>query len=292
MVKIDKNGFAQSLNVVLSSGCFGEEQRDLICAALLNHSQTDPQFGLKFETEIDLFVNVLNKSFLTLKNPTSVSQFTIKIAELMQEFAAIEYFHPRNPNNSCFPHFLLHGILGRTDETTVYSKIKENIRIISETREIAEDWTSRGMRVKDFPISYRVSNGTYEDYFGISCDLHLDGYEARIAKVSFFLDQTKKEAYIITFQGPATDSDQENALKRFQNLSNWLSCDPRTFALRRVMKELMLDGFRGVYAIRPSEHLFHLDQHHGFLGRYEPQLKKSGFDKISACGSYLYKPLI
>lgn len=284
MASINEN----ALKVALKSFCLNsrggnEEIKGMTERAILNDRK-----GLHFGHNIDLILVAVRKSFLTLQQACELSEFLGVVCNLLQEFAGLKHFEP---NELCYPHFLLHGIYNQRTLSHVENRIRNNIRIIDETLTAKKDW-SLGSSISysmHLPIHIRIVDGTCDDFFGISYDLYLNGDYKRIAKVSVFVDPSNKMAYVATFQGPhirAEDVREQDNIDRLHHLTTWLAADPRTYLLNFIKKELASKDYERLYAIKPTEHLYLLEGHQGFTARYLPALWKSGLVLDEDC--YVY----
>ncbi|MBI5066566.1 hypothetical protein HZA97_10140 [Candidatus Woesearchaeota archaeon] len=268
--------------------------------------------GVCFCHNTELALRLLKTGYDSLRDVRS-RDYSIAVAKAMQEFA--EPF-PSGDYNLCYPHFLLHGLELGTLEGVV-GKIRNNSRIIHETlairAKVAHEYDVKEfVPVKGVEMPVDPNNGAHfvegfhtalstafcyglcEDFFGITlalgkqCSGHPRGSNY-IVKVSFFLDTTKKEIYIITIQGKQFSEGMNNEVVRVKNEKFWgmlttrLGTSPRTFLLKKVMEWGKQNGYERIKVIRAKDHPLTIEQHKGFLANYEPVVIKAGINQENGC---------
>lgn len=245
--------------------------------------------GLRFGEHIEMVMLLLDHAFLGLRDQTSARSYANAMAGAMQSFA-----DPiANGARTCFPDptFLLHG-LRRTLLADIVSRFENNGRIIHETlARRASFLESHGGAVNlGHGIKMLMEEGSAEDCFGI-CAYLVKEDEADphgtdcsyIAKASFFLDASKNELFVISMQGQRVLPAQKERSRDFARLTARLKMDPRAFVLRKVREVGRAEGYKRIRVVRPNLHPMFLDQHHGFMARYEPIIREAGIIEENGC---------
>jgi|GEM_PF-5441815 len=218
------------------------------------------------------------------KLPVTPEQFSSAIARAIQTFAH-GFTEPKN--HMCYPQFLLHGIEQNTLEAVV-AKIEDNSRIIHETR--AQAGAHYGRLALPHELALGIAGCDTEDYFGICHFLHRRDTHAApsyhyLAKFSVFLDASNKTVYGLTVQGQTsaqsrnTDGTLIKDKKRgraYARLTALLGKDPRTHTIEIAMDRLRSRGFTRAKIVRPNAHPYALEQHWGFIGKYENAILAAG----------------
>jgi hypothetical protein len=96
------------------------------------------------------------------------------------------------------------------------------------------------------------------------------------AKVSFFLDTSRMEITIITIQGQHVIKALKKRSRDYARLGARLKSDPRSYLLKKVCEIARLAGYKRVRVIRPESHPMPIDQHGGFVARYENLIRELG----------------
>lgn len=302
MTKIRKRAFANRIVEYLNdSGTFSEGKFD----SSLFSEITEPRppipgkgaasgeikliQGLRFGEHIELVMLLLDHAFLGLRDRTTVKAYAEAMAGAMQSFAG----PIANGASACFPDptFLLHG-LRRSALADIVSRFENNGRIIHETlarRDYFLEKYGNAINV-GHGIKMLMEEGVADGCFGICAYLVKEdesdphGTDASyIAKVGFFLDTTKEELFVISLQGQRVICKQKERSRDFARLSAQLEMDPRAFVLRKVCDVGRIEGYRRVRVLRPSLHPMFIDQHRGFMARYEPVIRQAGIDEENGC---------
>lgn len=245
--------------------------------------------GLCFGAHIELVMILLAHAYRGLRDRTTLRQYSRAMAAAMQSFAGPIAVGGRASFPD--PNFLLHGI-NRPTLAAVVRRFEDNGRIIHETIARQEVFVGRhgGQKHLAHGLKMLVEEGAAEDCFGLCCYITREeepdphGTDTSyIAKVSFFLDDSRKEIYVITIQGQrvhAADRDRSRSYARFAAA---LGMDPRAFVLRKVCELAKGEGYERIKVIRPEYHPMFLDSHAGFMARYEPVIRQAGIGDENGC---------
>lgn len=101
--------------------------------------------------------------------------------------------------------------------------------------------------------------------------------------MSFFLDELNKEIYVITIQGQRVQSADKNRSRNYARLAAALAMDPRAFVLRQVCELAKAEGYVKIRVIRPEHHTMFVDNHVGFMARYEPIIRQAEITEENGC---------
>ncbi len=313
MAKINVHEFAACIGRYIISSTNEQHQKNAVILANQALSTPYQKEGICFCHNTELAMLLLKRAYDSLPNKPSDGEFSERVAQAMQEFA--EPF-PSGEYNLCYPHFLLHGLELENLEGVV-SRISNNSRIIHETLavrpavaheydvkefvpvkgvEMAVDSKNPAYYVEGFNTGLKtaISYGLCEDFFGITLALGklCCGYpngSNHIVKVSFFLDTTNKDIYVITIQGKKFDEGTKVEVIREKNEKFWgmlttrLGTSPRTFLLRKLKDWGKQNGYERIKVIRAKDHPLTIEQHKGFLANYEPAVLKAGIDQENGC---------
>lgn len=240
--------------------------------------------GLSFNDHIGLTMMLIQRAFRGLHEPADIKVFAANIAKALQSYAA----PIADGDYACFPYpyFLLHGLEKQTT-AEVATQLKENGRIIHETLAARSQFMEKygGPVYHDQDTKMLMEEGSAEDTSGI-CSYLTKAAEQQphgtdcsyIAKVSFFLDTSKKEIIVITIQGQRVQPGNKKRSRDFARLTHRLKMDPRTYILKMICDIGRKELYRKIKVIRPHVHPMYLDNHEGFLARYEPVVTQAGID--------------
>jgi hypothetical protein len=211
------------------------------------------------------------------------------MAQAVQSFA--KPLTVNDPTSYMEPHFLLHGL----DKATIaesMAKCEDNGRIIHETLEVRADYmTKYGCKtLLGNGLQMMMENGFAEDKLGICCFItkenepnpHGSG-NCYAAKVSFFLDTSQMEITVITIQGQSVNKAIKNRSRDYARLRARLTIDPRSYLLKKVCEIAKSAGYRRVRVIRPESHPMTIDQHGGFVARYDDLIRELGINHENEC---------
>lgn len=245
--------------------------------------------GLCFDEHIDLVMLLLDHAYKGLHDCTSIKKYSKAMAKAMQTFA-----EPMEDDNySCYPYpyFLLHGIKKDTLAETV-SQFENNGRIIHETLAERDEFIStyKGPTHLIHGVKMLMEEGATEDSFGICCYITKEDEEhphgtdcSYIAKVSFFLDTSNKDIYVITMQGQRVKVADKGRSRAYASLTSEMEMDPRAFVLCKVSEIVKYENYHRIRVIRPDCHPMTIDGHVGFMARYEPIIKQAGIREENGC---------
>jgi hypothetical protein len=251
--------------------------------------------GLCFGAHIELVMILLAHAYRGLGDKTTSRQFSQAIAAAMQSFA--EPIAVGGCASFPDPNFLLHGI-NRTTLAAVIARFESNGRIIHETVARKDAFIKKygGPIPLEHGLKMLVEEGAAEDCFGLCCyitradESQPHGTDTSyIAKVSFFLDALKKELYVITIQGQRVHAADKNRSRNYARLAAALGMDPRAFVLQKVCELGKAEAYQKIKVIRPMHHPMFLDNHNGFMARYEPVIKEAAIHDENGC--YLQRSL-
>ncbi|MDH3359613.1 MAG: hypothetical protein OEL55_01975 [Desulfobulbaceae bacterium] len=302
MTKIRKRAFSNRIVEYLTDhDSFSEEKFDSSLFSVVNELQDVSKGkgggtkqikliqGLRFEEHIELVMLLLDHAYLGLRDKTTIRVYADAMAGAMQSFA-----EPlANGARACFPDptFLMHG-LRRKVLADIVSRFEDNGRIIHETlarRDSFMDTHGRGINM-GHGIKMLMEEGAADDCFGICAYLVKEDEEdphgtdaSYIAKTSFYLDASNNEIFVISLQGQRVMPMQKERSRNFARLSAQLEMDPRAFVLQEVCAIVQAEGYGRVRVIRPFMHPMFLDQHNGFMARYEPIIKQAGIVEENGC---------
>lgn len=240
--------------------------------------------GITFDYTMQLAMQLIERAYNRLTDGSYIQDYAKAVAKAMQRFARP---FPKDEVTMCYPHFLLHGIAQPTLEE-VADKINTSGRIIHETLS-AGDKLREDYGVVKFNGNLRLSmsGGCVDDYFGIAYLLAkqdavlLSSAASYIAKVSFFVDTTNKEIYVITVKGSKfKDTNQE---KEHDRIASGLGMGTRRFLLEKLKQFGKKKGFKKIKVVKPQEHPMFIEGHKGFLGTYEPVIRKAGITEDNGC---------
>lgn len=271
------------------------QNRERITAAGTSTRVVKVLQGLCFSEHIDLVMLLLDHAYRSLHDHTGRAAYARAISRALQSYA-----EPLADGAlACFPypHFLLHG-LDRSTIEEVCGKLVSNGRIIHETL----DARPRFMRAHGGPVYLEqdmkmlMEEGAAEDSLGICCYLtraaepEPHGTDCSyIAKASFFLDTSRREIIIITLQGQRVQKGNKSRSREYARLRHRLKMDPRAYILKKICEIGRKEACLKIRVIRPLEHPMFLDQHPGFMARYEPIVRQAGIATENGC--YLERDL-
>lgn len=245
--------------------------------------------GLCFGAHIELVMILLSHAYHGLSDRTTIAQYSRAMARAMQSFAT-----PIAVGGCASfpdPNFLLHGI-NRSTLAAVIRRFESNGRIIHETIARREAFIKKyGGETRLEPgLKMLVEEGAAEDCFGLCCyitradEAHPHGTDqSYIAKVSFFLDHRRKEIYVITIQGQRVHAADKHRSRNYARLAAALGMDPRAFVLRKVCEFGKAEAYKKIRVIRPAHHPMFLDNHAGFMARYEPVIRQAAINDENGC---------
>ncbi len=245
--------------------------------------------GICFGAHMELVMILLAHAYRGLSDKTTVAQYARAMAAAMQTFA-----EPIAVGDcAAFPDpcFLLHGI-NLTTLGAVTERLVHNGRIIHETLARRDALIRKyGARLLgEHGLRMLVEEGAAEDCLGLCCyitradEANPHGTDkSYIAKVSFFLDHRNKEIYVITVQGQRVVAGDRGRSRAYARLAAALAMDPRAFVLRKVCQFGKAEGYLKVKVIRSAHHPLFLDNHVGFLARYEPIIRQAAIVEENGC---------
>jgi len=245
--------------------------------------------GLCFGAHIELVMILLSHAYRGLRDKTTCHQYSQAIAEAMQSFA--EPIAIGGCASFPDPNFLLHGI-NRTTLAAVIERFKSNGRIIHETIARKDAFIRKyGAQTNlDHGLKMLVEEGAAEDCFGLCCyitradESHPHGTDrSYIAKVSFFLDDLYREIYVITIQGQRVNAADKSRSRDYARLAAAMGMDPRAFVLRKVCDLGRAEKYKKIKVIRPEHHPMFLDNHKGFMARYDPVIREAEINEENGC---------
>ena len=245
--------------------------------------------GLCFGAHIELVMILLAQSFNGLADETTIDQFSRAMAGAMQTFS--EPIAVGGCGSFPDPIFLLHGI-NRVTLSAAVKRFVSNGRIIHETIALKDKLIAKygeaiclGYNLKMF-----LEEGVTEDCFGLCCYITKSDEpephgttKSYIAKVSFFLDSSHKEIYVITVQGQRVLRNDKNRSRDYARLAAKMGMDPRTFVLKKVCELGRAEGFKKIRVVRSNHHPMFLENHAGFMAKYEPVVLNAGIVEENGC---------
>lgn len=302
MTRIKQSEFAERIEeYILDPTCFDQERFDSSLYSVSEKTQpadstnctlapiSKTLHGLCFSEYIELVMILLSQAYSGLSDSTPPKTFAKAISAAIQDFAdPIE-----DGSFGCYPgpYFLLHGMSHHTLDDCV-AQLRNNGRIIHETLAV------RGSFLKTHGSGLYLGNGiklfmeegSTEDFFGICCYITREDEKSPhgtdssyIAKVSFFLDTLRREIIVITLQGQRVFAGQKRRSRAYARLSAKLGMDPRGYVLKKVCKIARIELYQRVRVVRPMHHPMFLDNHPGFMARYEPIILVAGITEINGC---------
>lgn len=238
--------------------------------------------GLCFGAHMELVMILLAHAFKTLVDGTTIDQYSKAMAHAMQTFA--DPIAVGGCASFPDPNFLLHGI-NRTTLAAVVKRFESNGRIIHETIALRDHFIDKygeGL-MSDYGMKIHLEEGAAEDCFGLCCyitkadepDPHGTD-RSYIAKVSFFLDALNQEIYVITIQGQRVFHNDKNRSRYYARLSAKMGMDPRAFVLKKVCELGRAEEYKKIRVVRVIHHPMFLENHDGFIARYEPVVLQAG----------------
>jgi hypothetical protein len=245
--------------------------------------------GLNFSDHIGLVMMLIERAYRSLREQTEAGTFARAVAEALQTYADPII----DGDYACFPYpyFLLHGLEKPTTKEIV-RKLEENGRIIHETLACRARFMAKhgGPVYLEQDTKMLMEEGAAEDTSGICCYLtkaseeHPHGTDrSYIAKVSFFLDTHNKEIIVITIQGQRIQEGNKERSRDFARLAHNLQMDPRAYILKNICKIGRQEAYHKIRVIKPHAHPMFLDNHEGFMARYEPVIREAGITVEYSC---------
>lgn len=245
--------------------------------------------GLSFSDHIGLVMILIDRAYRGLKTRPDVKTFASAIAKAMQTYAEPLI----DGDYACFPYpyFLLHG-LEKATTSEVVSQLVENGRVIHETLAARTQFMAKhgGPLYLEQDTKMLMEEGATEDTSGICCYLtraaeeHPHGTDSSyIAKVSFFLDTRNREIIVITIQGQRIQQGNRERSRDFARLAHKLDMDPRTYVLNTICDIGRKEHYHKIRVIRPLANPMFLDNHEGFMARYEPVIMQAGINTENGC---------
>lgn len=304
MVKINQAAFADQISAYIKNTATFDEKKVEATLNLpftetlkLNNGETftrDVHQGIRFGHNTQLVMDLLAQAYRALRVKSNAVVYSQVIANAIQRFA--EAFP--SGDNLCYPHFLLHGIKRPTLDEIV-QKIDENSRIIYETTTVRQDIIKKQAQMNiGYGLKIAYDFGHTDDYFGIASILvkedekYFSSTSRYISKVSFLIDDTNKELYVITIQGrrPSDRCDKNHKPikdkqkgREYARITGRLGMDPRAFLLSKLAEWSKEHGFKKIKVIKPEYHPMFIEKHEGFLGKYEPVIKQAGVTQENGC---------
>jgi hypothetical protein len=245
--------------------------------------------GLSFAEHMELVMILLAHAYEGLEDDTEIKEYSKAISVAIQDFA--EPLTDGHPDCFLDPSFLLHG-LRQADLAAIVARLFDNGRIIHETLAARDDFIDRhkGPTLLGNGIQLLMEEGAAEDRCGICCYLTRENEpephgtdDTYIAKVSFFLDVTRREITVITVQGQRAYAARKNRSRDYARLAARLALDPRAFLLGLLTELAAKEGFERIKVIRPAHHPMFIDKHEGFMAHYEPVIKAAGINEVNGC---------
>ncbi len=245
--------------------------------------------GLSFSDHIGLVLLLIDRAFRGLREQTKAATFARAVAAALQTYA-----EPlADGDYGCFPYpyFLLHNLEKQTAEEVAW-QLTENGRVIHETLACRPRFMKKygGPVYLEQNTKMLMEEGAVEDTSGICCYL-TKAHEQQphgtdcsyIAKVSFFLDTSKKEIIVIAIQGQRIQRGNKERSRNFARLGHNLQMDPRAYILRKICDIGRRERYQKIRVIRPLEHPMFVDNHCGFKARYEPVIRQAGITTENGC---------
>ncbi|MDD2465212.1 MAG: hypothetical protein PHI97_14540 [Desulfobulbus sp.] len=300
MAQINQQAFAARIREYINNpACFEQEFFDSSLHTVTVRVQpTSPQVekgclldlqGLCFEEYIELVMILLKHSYHSLQKPARLTTYCAAMAQAVQSFA--KPLAVNDPASYMEPHFLLHGLEKATIAESV-AQCVDNGRIIHETLDVRARYMAQyGCRtLLGNGLQMMMEDGFAEDNLGICCFISKEdepnpngGGNGYAAKVSFFLDTSQMEITIITIQGQQVNKAVKNRSRDYARLGARLKIDPRGYLLKKVCEVAKLAGYKRVRVIRPEFHPLTIDQHGGFVARYDNLIRELGITYENDC---------
>lgn len=306
-IKINESAFASQIKQYFDTRQFNADRLDSTLRTCTPKCDIESRFrlhhacnALSFDYTGELLLLLIKKAHETLEDKTTINNYCENIAQTMQYFA--DGFGEDTDAGLSYPHFLMHGIASKKLENVI-NKIKNNARIIHETRANREHFINSiklPLNV-DYGLKIDFGNGQSDDFFGTCCFMYdktisdwSSGCFGYVAKFSIFLDITNKTIYGLTLQGKESEKtkmpdrtmikDKEKG-KYWFRLTSKLQMDPRAYLIKKVMKLTESKGYQQIKIIKPQYHPMFIEQHKGFIGKYEQAILRAGVTKDT--GIYL-----
>lgn len=300
MAQINRQAFAARIKDYINNpSCFEQDFFDSSLHTVTLREQSEPHQsekgclldlqGLCFEENIELAMILLQHGYYSLQKPANLSNYCTAMAQAVQNFA--QPLAVNDPASYMEPHFLFHGLEKATIAESV-AQCEENGRIIHETLLIRDSYMAKyGCKtLLGNGLQMLMENGYAEDNLGICCFItkedepnpHGAG-NSYAAKVSFFLDTSRMEIMVITIQGQHVIKALKQRSRDYARLGARLKSDPRSYLLKKVCEVAKLAGYKRVRVIRPESHPMTIDQHGGFVARYENLIRELGINHENGC---------
>lgn len=300
MAQINQQAFAARIKEYINNpSCFEQEFFDSSLHTVTVREQSKPHLGengclqnlqgLCFEEYIELAMILLEHGYHSLQKPANLTAYCAAMAQAVQSFA--KPLAVNDPASYMDPHFLLHGLEKATIAENA-AQCEDNGRIIHETLEVRAGYMAKyGCKtLLGNGLQMMMKNGFAEDNLGICCFMTKEdepnpngagnGYAA---KVSFFLDTSQMEITIITIQGQLVNKALKNRSRDYARLGARLKIDPRGYLLNKVCEVAKSAGYKRVRVIRPESHPMTIDQHGGFVARYDNLIREQGINHTNDC---------
>jgi hypothetical protein len=279
----DSQKFDSSLYTVIT------QENNLTTTTRKQGQTTQVIRGLCFSDHIDLVMILIERAYRNLREPTEIKTFARAVTKALQTYADPIV----DGDYACFPYpyFLLHG-LAKPTTGAVVRKLEDNGRIIHETLACRARFLAKygGPIYLEQNTKMLMEEGAAEDTSGICCYLtkaseeHPHGTDrSYIAKVSFFLDTHNREIIVITIQGQRIQQDNHERSRDFARLAHKLQMDSRAYILKNICKIGSQEAYQKIRVIRPHAHPMFLDNHEGFMARYEPVIRQAGINTENDC---------
>jgi hypothetical protein len=266
-----------------------KQKRNLISADDTSSQVVKVIRGLSFSDHIELVVFLIDRAYRGLRDQTGAKVFAKAVAKALQTYA-----EPlADGDYACFPYpyFLLHGLEKTTMDEVVW-QLEENGRVIHDTLAVRAQFMEKyGSSVDlEHHTKMLMEKGATEDTSGICCYLTKASEKqphgtdcSYIAKVCFFLDTKNKEIIVITIQGQRIQQGNKERSRDFARLGHKLRMDPRAYMLKKICEIGRKEVYRKIKVIKPLEHPMFIDNHCGFMARYEPVIREAGINTENGC---------
>ncbi len=300
MAQINQQAFAARIKDYINDpSCFKQEFFDSSLHTVTVREQSKPHQvekgclldlqGLCFEEYIELVMILLEHGYHSLQKPASLTTYCAAMAQAVQSFA--KPLTVNDPASYLEPHFLLHGLEKATIAESA-AQCEDNGRIIHETLAVRAGYMAKyGCKtLLGNGLQMMMEDGFAEDNLGICCFISKEdepnphgASNCYAAKVSFFLDTSQMEITIITIQGQSVNKALKNRSRDYARLGARLKIDPRGYLLKKVCEIAELAGYKRVRVIRPESHPMTIDQHSGFVARYDNLIRELGINHENDC---------